>query len=242
MAPDSPVLPLPDSQPSSMLGIGDDIDFQLLLEILAVSGAAASPPADVSPFSATYAQMSPWEIASDASDAADQLLLRCGTSLSEPGQTPAEGSDCQTAVPPAMLPIDTTSCPTGSFSSLPRPVTPQRSGASKSRRRLACDLSRTGSSKGSACEPLADDSCAPTGSQEAAASHSVERRCCRTPKSQRRSADAAEGGEALETPSLKRRMQNREAQQRRRQRLKARSGRSVMAVQFIPLRDASANF
>ena len=241
MAPDSPVLPLPDSQPSSMLGIGDDIDFQLLLEILAVSGAAASPPADVSPFSATYAQRSPWEIAADC-DAADQLLLRCGTSLPHPGQSPPEGSDCQTAVPPAMLPIDTTSCPTGSLSSLPRPVTPQRSGAIESRRRLTRDLSRTGSSKGSACEPPADDCCAPTESQEAAASRSVERRCCRTPKSQRRSADAAEGGKALETPSLKRRMQNREAQQRRRQRLKARSGRSVMAVQFIPLRDAAANF
>ena len=234
MPPESPSLPLLSGQPSPMLGIGDDSEFQLLLDIMAVSGAAMGTQTDGTTLPASASLKSPFEAASDGFDPFDYMQLHCGAPLPHPVQAPPTVGECGDQTP---LRVEAMS---GPLSSLLRPVTPQRSGSLGGRQRLVRRLSRTGSSsQGSAGDTPGDASSL----QAAHAEHAAEPcrvavRAGKKARSQRRAAalaDGISGGmSAGAEPSLKRRLQNREAQQRRRQRLKARQYYNTPQQQLRP--------
>ena len=201
---------------------------------MAVSGAATGPPSDGTPLNAPASLRSPFEAVSDGFDPFDCMQLHCGTPHSHPGQSRPADSDSQTPLPAPVHLIETMSGPSSSHL---RPDTPSRSGPFGSRQRLVRRLSRTGSSQGSAGDTPGDTSSPRTGHAEhtAAEPRRAAMRAGGIGRSRRRAPGSAAGGGVTDCkePSLRRRLQNREAQQRRRQRLKVRNATHAR-LQLMP--------
>ena len=218
MPPESPAFSALDAHPSHIFEMCDDSEFQLLLEFLGASAAVTAPPVDGIPASMPSLPKSPFEAASDGSDAFDLPLLRCGRPL--PQSMQAQDSDSQVPLPSAVPLVGSTSGSAGAASSLLRPMTPQKGGPLGSRHGLMRCLisSRKGSSDSSAAEATGDAS----SDRTAVCDPATARRARRSGRISGSTVDGVGLLAVAGVPSTKRRAQNREAQQRRRQRLKVR--------------------